>query len=94
MASPPAWADDVLTMRAVIATFASSEEAQAFATAVRLRLGRDASTGTAGASGEPFDGHPLVVVWVPDEQLPVARALAAESGGLIHDAPIRAIPPE
>src|SRR5688572_7821225 len=74
-------------MRAIIATF---ERAEDYAQAVRERLGRPVSTGTTAAYGEAFDGHTLVVVWVPEAEAGIAQGLATAGGGLVHEAAISA----
>jgi hypothetical protein len=77
----------------VIGTFGRPEDGEAFAEAIR-QLARIVRSATVGANGESYHGHLLVVAWVRDEDEQAARRMVAESGGLLHEPPFGARPPD
>jgi hypothetical protein len=77
-------------MRPVVATFTERTDASSIAERLQARFGlraADVSVATAAAYREPYDGHALVVAWVPDELERAARGLVSAAGGDLRPQP-------
>ena len=83
-------------MHAVIATFEAPGGAEAFIRALHEVFGVARVTGDRriGGQGEAYDGHRLVVAWVPRRLADDIGGWAERCGGVLHLAPPTAAPPD
>lgn len=77
-------------MKPVVATFTELDRAASAAERLHGALAlpaADVSMATTAAYGEPYDGHTLVVAWVPDNLEEDARGIVSAAGGELHPQP-------